>query len=510
MRPNLPDQPTTAPEFKTEDVDLACLRGLRFVRLHWRLVVTISALILLPCFWHRRIEAGDLSSHTYNAWLAQLIERGQAPGLYIVPQKTNILVDVLLTRLGSALGFATAEKIVVPLCVLIFVWGAFALIAAASRRAPWFLVPAIAMVAYGWTFEMGFMNYFVSLGLEFFAVALLWRGRATDRLVAVFLSGLAWMAHPMGVLCLAAVTAYLLLGEKMTGAYRWGLLASAFLAVFAVHYYIVHHFRVQYWDTRVFYLMNGADQLVLFGRRYAVLAMAALLFGSACFIFGYAQQRKNAAQNSIRTLLELWAVLLFTAAMIPELIQLPLYAGPVGFPIARLTSITAVVGLCILGQVQPRRWHGVGFSVIAVVFFTWIYRDTGVLNRMESQVEALVSTLPSGRRVTETMQPPAEWRLMFINHMVDRACIGRCFTYSNYEPSSGQFRIRLRHGSPLVTDSPHTSAQMEDGEYTVRPEDLPMTQIYQCDANDWTRLCKRDLVEGEKNGRIGYHPPRQW
>jgi len=39
----------------------------------------ISALMVVPCWWHRRIEAGDLASHVYNAWLAQLIEKGQAP-----------------------------------------------------------------------------------------------------------------------------------------------------------------------------------------------------------------------------------------------------------------------------------------------------------------------------------------------------------------------------------------------------------------------------------------------
>jgi len=32
--------------------------------------------------------------------------------------------------------------------------------------------------------------------------------------------------------------------------------------------------------------------------------------------------------------------------------------------------------------------------------------------------------------------------VQFIAHSVDRACIGHCFSYSNYEPSSGQFRVR--------------------------------------------------------------------
>ena len=131
------------------------------------MIFVISVLLLLPCFWHKRIEAGDLASHTYNAWLAQLIERGQAPGLYIARQWSNVLVDVALLRLGNAVGLPAAEKIVVSVCVLTFFWGAFALISAATDRRPWVLAPGIAMIAYGWTFHMGFMNYYLSLGLAF-------------------------------------------------------------------------------------------------------------------------------------------------------------------------------------------------------------------------------------------------------------------------------------------------------------------------------------------------------
>ena len=48
---------------------------------------------------------------------------------------------------------------------------------------------------------------------------------------------------------------------------------------------------------------------------------------------------------------------------------------------------------------------------------------------------------------------------------------------------------------------------MASGQYQVQDEDLPIKQIYQCDANDLTKLCIRDLEAGEINGRIGYKPP---
>ena len=35
----------------------------------------------------------------------------------------------------------------------------------------------IAMLAYGWVFHMGFMNFYLATGLSFWAFALLWKQR---------------------------------------------------------------------------------------------------------------------------------------------------------------------------------------------------------------------------------------------------------------------------------------------------------------------------------------------
>src|SRR6202142_3384460 len=151
--------------------------GLQFVRAKKWTILVISFAMAVPCFWHRRIEAGDLGSHVYNAWLAQLIEKGQAPGLYLARQWNNVLFDWLMLHAANLFGFAAAEKIVVSLCVLIFFWGVFALLAAVSARMPWSLAPCIAILAYGYSFNMGFLNYYLSIGLASFSLDLLWRGK---------------------------------------------------------------------------------------------------------------------------------------------------------------------------------------------------------------------------------------------------------------------------------------------------------------------------------------------
>ena len=61
-----------------ENSESAIAASLRLVKAHSGRMAAISAALLAPCYWHAQIEAGDLASHVYNAWLGQLIERGQA------------------------------------------------------------------------------------------------------------------------------------------------------------------------------------------------------------------------------------------------------------------------------------------------------------------------------------------------------------------------------------------------------------------------------------------------
>src|SRR5437764_11654651 len=91
----------------------------------WKVYVPLSILVLIPVYWQPRVQAGDLSSHIYNAWLAQLIEAGRTEGLEIVRQTTNILFDLMLGALLRVLGAELAQRISVSVAVLVFVWGSF-------------------------------------------------------------------------------------------------------------------------------------------------------------------------------------------------------------------------------------------------------------------------------------------------------------------------------------------------------------------------------------------------
>src|SRR5215469_16408994 len=172
----------------------------RFVRGNLWAVLALSALLLVPCFWHRHIQAGDLGSHIYNAWLAQLVERREVTGLSVVRQWNNVLFDLLVLRAADLFGFLAAERIAVSLAVLIFFWGSFCFITSVSARPPWMVTPFLYVLAYGYAFHMGFMNYYLSVGLAFLALAAAWRNGPGNWLCGVALVVLALLAHLLGPL----------------------------------------------------------------------------------------------------------------------------------------------------------------------------------------------------------------------------------------------------------------------------------------------------------------------
>ncbi len=475
----------------------------RFVGEHWLRIPGVSALLLLPCFWHHEIVSSDLGSHVYNAWLVELIRRGEAPGLWIAAQHTNVLFDLLLSALATPLGLHVAEKVAVSVAVLVFFWGIFALVSAAARRPPWFLIPVIALVTYGWTFHLGFFNYYLSLGLSFFGIAIVWRSKGWQRLVAAAIAPMALVAHPLGFILLVAAAAYIWIHENTPRTGHRILFVAAIGALGLLHFLLFRHYHASV-GAKPFYAFNGADQLVLFGERYRYLARALLAFLAISLAADALQHR--ASWRNYALPVELYVLTMAAVVLLP---------GAVGFrpPMAtaallteRLTSVAAAFGCCLLGAMRPSRWHLAASLALAAVFFTFLYQDTATVNRMESQIGQLVGALPPNQRVLATILSPPGSRVP-IQHIMDRACIGHCFSYGNYEPGAALFRVRALPRNPYVLDSYARAIDTEQGVYVVQPEDLPLYQVYQCNE-DGTWLCITSLRAGEQNDLLGVHPDK--
>jgi len=460
----------------------------------------VSAALLIPVYWDRRIEAGDLGSHLYNAWLAQLVRQGQAPGLWIARQWNNVAYDLLLSWLGSAFGLRAAEKIAVSFAVLIFFWGAFALIAAATRRAPWKLSPLIAVFAYGWTFEMGFMNYYISLGLCFLALAAYLRFGNRGALISAALIPLIWMAHPLGVICLAGLGAYVVAAKAVQARYQGYLLLAAGICLFGLRVYVARHYSVSWNVLASYFFFNGADQLMLYSARYDVLYLAfiALLVG-ALISAASGPRREGGFWKASGIPLQLYVATGMASILLPTRVVFPHYPAALSFLTPRLTSVSGILACWMLSALKPRKWVVIGSALLAAVFFIFLYIDTGTLNNLEERVERSVAALPTGHRVVNDIQSMEHSRVV-IEHIVDRACIGRCFSYDNYEPPSALFRVRAAPGNSIVyvADESEAGARSEKERVEARVKALnpPVFEISQCSANSGD-ICARELSPDE-------------
>ncbi|HUB83783.1 MAG TPA: hypothetical protein VMB03_33525 [Bryobacteraceae bacterium] len=461
-------------------------------RSRW-LYVLVSLLLLAPCYWQPRIEAGDLSSHIYNAWLAQLIESGAIHGLQIVSQTTNILFDLMLSGLFRTVGPGAAQHIAVSLAVLIFIWGAFVFAKVVSGRDPWNMLPCLAILAYGWVFHMGFFNFYLALGLCFWALALLWKPNPRRVAAAVPILIVAYLAHALPVVWVAGLAAYTAVAGRLSSRLRRYLVAGSILAMIVLRALIASH-MLSSWSARQVTLTTGLDQVWVFDSKYYAV-LAALLFVWA-LLFIHLIRMSGAGQIVGSMALQIPLISAAAVFILPTAIQLPQYHHALVY-IAERMSLGVGVCLCaLLAGARPRRFERVAAIAIAVVFFAFLFHDERALNGFEDRMQETVAGLPPGQRVISAIDDPG-LRVNALAHTIDRACIGHCYSYANYEPSTAQFRIRADAENSYVTNSYQDSWLMQMGFYVVKDRDLP---LYQVDLDQSGQMVLKSLKAGAPCG----------
>jgi hypothetical protein len=434
-----------------------------------------SSAILVPCFWLPRIEAGDLSSHVYNAWLAQLIAHGQAPGLRIQPQWTNSLFDLLLSALWG-LGAAAAQKIAVAEAVLLFFWGAFRFVRVAARREPWFVAPILAALSYGWVFHAGFFNFYLSLGLSFHALVWLWRRRPGlgNAPVAVALLAAGYTAHALPVAWVGGMLAYRMAACAVRPRHRAALAIGAVFALAIARRLLASRFNTTWYPQQVG-SVTGADQIAVYGLKFEVLSV--MLLGICGLLLVQVLRQRGWRRLLLSPALHAAFVTAAIVAILPSQILLPGYAHALGYIAERMSLAVAVCACAVAATARVRRTGVASICAVAAAFFLCLYVDQRAVNRIEERLELALTLLPPGARVVSSLAEP-RFRVDPLVHLIDRACIGRCFSYANYEPATEQFRIRAEPGNPVVVTRYIDSYALQTGTYKVKPSDLPLWGVF--------------------------------
>jgi hypothetical protein len=169
---------------------------------------------------------------------------------------------------------------------------------------------------------------------------------------------------------------------------------------------------------------------------------------------GYAFERLLNTRGATRTLLDvrfqLCALSAAALVLLPGGVLLPGF--PLGAGLHRRAHVAGGRGAVLraggLGTAAQEPLVG-AMAAIAFVFFGLSYADERALNQVETEMEQAVAQLPPGQRVVSALADP-ESRINPLDHVVDRICVGRCFSYANYEPSTAQFRVRADHENPFV------------------------------------------------------------
>ena len=453
----------------------------------------ISLLLLAPCYWQPRLQAGDLSSHIYNAWLAQLIESGRADGLTIVRQTTNVLFDVMLSVLFRWFGAEWAQRIAVSIAVLTFVWGAFGFVSVVARGRAWHLLPCIAMLAYGTVFHMGFFNFYLSMGLCFWAMRLAWEVSPRRLTVAVLLLTLAYVAHALPVVWTIGLLVYAPIARRLSRLGRAHLTAAFVLGIAGVHAAMARLFVTQ-WSPSQLALSTGVDQVWVFDGKYYILLAGLLAVWGLLFLGLVKQRGVREVVGSVP--FHLCVIAAATVCVLPGAVLLPGFSHSLGYIGERMSLGVAICVCALLAAFPPRALERYAILLVAAVFFGFLYRDERALNALEDRMQDVVSTVPEGARIVVLMHDP-ELRINPLTHMIDRVCIGRCYSYANYEPCTRQFRVRATRPNPIVVSTYKESWSLQTGEYLPVQQDLP---LYAVEADRNGRMEIKILKAGLRNG----------
>jgi hypothetical protein len=355
-----------------------------------RLYALVSLLLLLPVYWQPRVQAGDLSSHIYNAWLAQLIETGKAQGLLVVSHSTNILFDLIMSALFRLGGAEFAQRTSVSLAVLTFVWGAFAFVSVVSGRKPWHLMPAIAMLAYGWVFQMGFFNFYLSLGLCFWALARAWDLKLRRMAIAAPLLALAYTAHALPVVWTAGLLLYLWLANRISPARRGYLTVAWLMAMVALHA-LVGRTVFSPGSLQQIKMTIGADQARVFDAKYFLVLVGLLLVWGLMFI---RLLHKSGMERVVSSIPFQFCVIGAAAVFIlPTTILIPGFNHTLVYIAERMSLGVGVCICALLGAAVPRAFDRCALLVVAIVFFGLLYRDERALNSFEDRMSDPVAQL---------------------------------------------------------------------------------------------------------------------
>jgi hypothetical protein len=254
---------------------------------------------------------------------------------------------------------------------------------------------------------------------------------------------------------------------------RARLMAGGLLIMGAVHL-AISRTLISNWSPNQISLATGVDQVWVFDGKYYFVLAGLLLIWSSLFL----DLLHHRSVREVVSTLPFQLCLLSAAAVfiLPTAVLIPGFQHALVYIAERMSLGVGICVCAVLGMAQPRSLQRYGLMAVALVFFIFLFRDERALNGFEDRMDGVLAQVPAGRRVVSPIVDPAI-RVNALAHMIDRACVGRCYSYANYEPSTAQFRIRVVADNPYVVADYGDSWNWQNGKHMVRERELPMFKI---------------------------------
>ncbi len=388
--------------------------------------------LLLPVFWTPRVQAVDMASHTYGAWLTSSVRAGAHAGVSLERVHTNLLVDVMLQGLLLFTGPVWAERIAMSMALLAFVLGAWFWLRAVERNAqPWTVAPLLLVAAHGTVTQTGLVNFLLAMGLGAGAGACLIHGRRWW-IAAIPLAAAAWIAHAMGTLIILAMTAYSRVHRSLGRTERVVLLLLAAGAI-AISGMLLE-FLLE--TVRVHPPLGFLGLYGLVPYRALYMVPALLYLGIAGWS-AFGSLRTDAGGGVGLHFFLLCAV---AYQVYPSGFHVPSHGAWVTFLSQRIElGVFLAVIVMAATAARPRAIFAVGL-LVAASYFSLLRSDHHLLAQHDALLKKAVLEAPSGARLVF----PHRGEGYFVDPLrtaLDRACLGHCYNFFHYRPSTGHFRM---------------------------------------------------------------------
>jgi hypothetical protein len=336
---------------------------------------------------------------------------------------------------------------------------------------------------------MGFFNFYLSMGLCFWALSEIWSWTPRGIAFAAPLLVLAYMAHALPVAWTAGLCVYQFLATRIGPRLRVYVTASWLLAMVVIQI-VVARITFSRWSLQQIKMSTGADQVWVFDSKYYVVLICLLLLWGMLFLDMLKASGTRRVVSSVP--FQLCVISAAAVVILPTTILLPGFNHTLVYIAERMSLGVGVCVCALLATANPRTFERYAMMLLAIVFFGFLYRDERVLNLLEDRMDDVIATVPAGQRVVSGVDDP-DLHVFAVTHMIDRACLGHCFSYANYEPSTAQFRVRAVAGNPYVMSDYKESWKMQNGSYIVQERDLPLLQLI---LDEEGRMSLRPLKAG--------------